>query len=445
MSAALTIVGLGPGDPGLRTVATQRALDGAARIVLRTAIHPGLDDLLTDPRVVACDDLYESADDFDTLYPRLAKRVCQITAEVDGPVVYVVPGHPRFGERSVRSVLGLARERGLDVIVLDAVSAIDVVATAVGADPMADEVQLLDGASLSALVNEDPFAGGLLTASSSRPMLISQVYNREIASGVKLMLGRILPDDHPITIVRAAGVQDEQAIVECPLYALDRQDVDHLTSVWVPPRPELEAYRDPRTLQHIVARLRAPDGCPWDRKQTHATLKDAVVSEAYEVVDAIDADDPANLAEELGDQFLLVAMHAQLAEEAGTFTLEDVFDGISRKIIRRHPHVFGDREANTADEVVRTWNEIKAEEKASGTAPKREKALDGQPHAMPALTRATHALKKHPLVSQSNGQRDPGEQMLAAISAILAEGGDPETELRAALDRHVAHAAKRVH
>lgn len=440
MSAALTIAGLGPGDPGLRTVATQRALDAATRIILRTAVHPGLDDLVADSRVVACDDLYEVSDDFDALYPRIAERVCEIAAETDGPVVYAVPGHPRFGERSVRHVLDLAAARGLEVTMLDAVSAIDVVATAIDADPMAGEVQLLDGPALSALVNEDPFAAGLLTASPSRPMLISQVYNREIASGIKLMLGRILPDDHPIVVVRAAGVPGARSLTECPLYALDRQDVDHLTSVWVSPRRELEAYRDPRTLEHIVARLRAPGGCPWDRQQTHATLKDAVVSEAYEVVDAIDADDPENLAEELGDLFLLVAMHAQLAEEAGTFTLEDVFEGISRKIIRRHPHVFGDREANTADEVVQTWNEIKAEEKASGGAPKRAKAADGQPHAMPALTRAAHVLKKHPLPPSADGQHDPGEQMLAAISAILADGGEPEAALRAALERHVTMA-----
>lgn len=445
MTAALTIVGLGPGDPGLRTVATQWALDGASRIVLRTTIHPGLDDLTSDQRVVACDDLYETCDNFDDLYPKIAKRVCAVTEQSDGPVVYAVPGHPRFGERSVRYVLDLAGERGLDVTALDAVSAIDVIVTAAGADPMADEVQLLDGAALSALEDEDPFAGGLLAASPSRPMLISQVYNREIASGVKLALGRILPGDHPVTVVRAAGVPGEQSIFECPLYALDRQDVDHLTSVWVAARPELEAYRDPRTLQHIVARLRAPGGCPWDRKQTHATLRDAVISEAYEVVDAIDADDPANLAEELGDQFLLVAMHAQLAEEAGTFTLEDVFEGISRKIIRRHPHVFGDREAKTADDVVKTWNEIKAEEKATGAAPKREKAVDGQPHAMPALTRAAHALRKHPLSPSNNGQTDAGDQLLASIAAILAHGDDPEAVLRAALERHVTRSAKRSH
>src|SRR5699024_3871120 len=110
-----------------------------------------------------------------------------------------------------------------------------------------------------------------------------------------------------------------------------------MLAIYVPPLEVLDATRDPCTPQHIVARLRRPDGCPWDRKQDHTSLRDSIIDEAYEVVDAIDAGDDANLAEELGDLLLLIMMHAQIAEEAGTFTLEDVYDGISRKIVRRHP------------------------------------------------------------------------------------------------------------
>lgn len=319
-------------------------------------------------------------------------------------------------------------------------STIDTLLAAAGADPLTAEVQVLDGVALAAMATQRPFAGGLMAASPLRPMLVTRVSDREIVAGVARMLTRILPDEHVVTVIHAAGVPGEESRVECPLAALDRQAVDDRSAVWVPARPELEAYRDPRTLQHIVARLRAPDGCPWDRQQTHATLRGAILDEAYEVVDAIDADDAVNLAEELGDQFLLVAMHAQIAEEAGAFTLEDVFEGVSRKLIRRHPHVFGDREAGTAEAVVRTWNEIKAEEKAAGQAPKRAKAADGQPHAMPALTRAARALNKHPWPPVDHNPADPGDRMLDAIASILANGDDPEAVLRAALDRHVAQA-----
>jgi tetrapyrrole methylase family protein/MazG family protein len=435
----LTIVGLGPGDPTARTIATQQAVDRASTIILRTRIHPGLDDLASDPRVSTCDDLYERAAQFDDLYDAIAKRVCDAALDsAVGHLVYAVPGHPRFGERSVARVIARSAERGIQVRVLDEVSAVDAAATALGVDPMAEEVQLLDGATLAALVDAEPFAGGRFVFTPLRPLLVSQVYNGQVATGVKLALSRLLPDDHPITIVRAAGVAGEELVVTVPLYELDHRPVDHLTSVYVPDLGELDAVRDPRTLQHVVARLRAPGGCPWDRKQTHATLRDSILNEAYEAVDAIDADDEENLAEELGDLFLIVAMHAQLGEENGTFTLEDVYEGITRKIVRRHPHVFGDVTATDPDDVVETWNAVKAAEKAARTAPKRAKAVDGQPHAMPALTRTARVLSKHPYDDAGLPSTNTGDMLLAAVARVLNAGDNPEVALREALERHVA-------
>ena len=121
----------------------------------------------------------------------------------------------------------------------------------------------------------------------------------------------------------------------------------------------LEAVRSPESLIRTVARLRAPGGCPWDREQTPGSLRNAVLEEAYEVVDAIDAGDNGGLAEELGDLLLLVAMQAQIAEENGAFRVEDVFEGINRKLIRRHPHVFGSISATTPDAVIATWEGVK--------------------------------------------------------------------------------------
>ena len=439
-TGTLTIVGLGPGNPGARTVAAQRALDAATSIILRTGIHPGLDDHSTDPRVSTCDDLYERAAQFDDLYDAIAERVCDAArGAAPGEVVFAVPGHPRFGEQSVGRILARSQAGDIDVRMVGSESAIDAVANALGIDPMADEIQLLDGASLAACVDEEPFAGGRFAFTPLRPLFVGQVYNTHVATGVKLALSRLLPDDHPITIVRAAGVAGEERILPCALYELDHRPVDHLTSVWVPALGELDAVRDPRTLQHIVARLRAPRGCPWDRAQTHATLRDAIINEAYEVVDAIDSDDEVNLAEELGDLFLTVAMHAQLAEENGTFTLEDVYEGIARKIVRRHPHVFGDVTANDPDAVVQTWNQVKAAEKAARAAPKREKAPDGQPHAMPALVRAIRVLQKHPLsdTDLANPDTTSGDMLLVAVARVVAAGDDPDAVLRDALARHV--------
>ncbi len=449
----LTIAGLGPGDPTSRTIAAQRALDAARTIVLRTRIHPGLDDLADDPRVQTCDDLYEAATEFDALYDAIAARVCAVAASASpGEVVYAVPGHPHFGERSVASVIAASRERRITLRVLDGVSAVDAAATALGVDPMAEEVQLLDGTALAALGDYEPYAGGRFVFTPLRPMLVSQVYSRAVATGVKLALSRLLPDDHPITLVLSAGVAAEEQVITCPLYELDRRPVDHLTSVWVPALDELDAVRDPRALQHVVARLRAPGGCPWDRQQSHATLREAIINEAYEAVDAIDADDAENLAEELGDLFLTVTMHAQLAEESGTFALEDVYESITTKIIRRHPHVFGDVTAEDPDAVVKTWNEVKAAEKAARSAPPRPKALDGQPYAMPALTRAARALRAHPFPQIADPAAEPnhpqlpdlascfpdlGDMLLGVVARGVAAGVDPEAALRAALDRHL--------
>src|SRR5690606_8655138 len=203
-------------------------------------------------------------------------------------------------------------------------------------------------------------------------------------------LSRILPPDHPLTLISEAGLPSESR-EQITLADLAEHQGGPLLAIFVPPLPVLDAGRDARTLQHIVARLRQPDGCPWDRKQTNATLKGALVDEVYEAVDAINAGDMENLAEELGDLFLLIAMHAQIAEEAGHFTLEDVYEGIATKIVRRHPHVFGDDAAEHAEEVVGLWQKIKAEERANGKT--STKAADGQPRSMPGLERAARVLK----------------------------------------------------
>jgi tetrapyrrole methylase family protein/MazG family protein len=349
-----------------------------------------------------------------------------------------VPGHPRFGERLVIETLEAAEAQRLSVDVLDGLSVLDLVATALEIDLMVDDVQVVDAAQLVATVGEGPFSGGLAPFTPLRPLLLSRVYGRNVAARLSLILQRNFPPTHPVVMVNAAGIPGEERINHTTIAALADEDPGDLASLYIPRLGELDAARDPRTLQHIVARLRRPDGCPWDRKQDHTTLRDAIIDEAYEVVDAIDTGDDLNLAEELGDLLLLVMMHAQIAGEAGTFTLEDVYEGISRKIVRRHPHVFGDMSADDAGDVIGLWNQVKAQEKADQPE-KPEKAPDGQPHAMPALVRAPKILKKHPLpanLGQSTAE-DRSRALLQAVAVVVAAGDDPETVLRQALIDHV--------
>jgi tetrapyrrole methylase family protein/MazG family protein len=142
-------------------------------------------------------------------------------------------------------------------------------------------------------------------------------------------------------------------------------------------------------LRAVVARLRAPDGCPWDREQTHASLRPYVIEEAYEVVAVLDEGDTSKLPEELGDLLLQVVLHTQLAEEAGEFEMADVLSGLSEKLIRRHPHVFGDVSLETAQQVIDQWDRLKQRERDE-----TDSALANVPAAMPALSYAQTLLRR---------------------------------------------------
>jgi tetrapyrrole methylase family protein/MazG family protein len=137
------------------------------------------------------------------------------------------------------------------------------------------------------------------------------------------------------------------------------------------------------TFVDIIARLRAPDGCPWDKEQTHRSLRENLLSEAYEVLEALDEDDAAKLREELGDLLLQIVLHAQIAKDDGEFEVGDVIKGISEKIVRRHPHIFGTKKVKDSKEVMHNWEVLKKEEREAGKS-----MLDGVPRQMPALAYA---------------------------------------------------------
>lgn len=143
-------------------------------------------------------------------------------------------------------------------------------------------------------------------------------------------------------------------------------------------------------LREIVARLRAPDGCPWDREQTHTSLRGCLLEEAHEVVEAIDNADDVHFCEELGDLLLQVVMHSQMASETGRFTFDDVARGISEKLVRRHPHVFGDIDAADTEAVLKRWDEIKRAEKGNT----HKSVLDGVSSALPSLMHAEKITKR---------------------------------------------------
>jgi len=378
MSGSIAIVGLGPGTSDLLTLEAQRRLAAADEVYLRTRRHPTVATLPRSLTVHDFDHLYQSSSTFEQVYDAIAAEVVRLGERPQG-VVYAVPGHPLVGEATTQRILALAAERAVAVEIVEGLSFIGPTLSALELDPL-DGLQIADAVAVA-----DQHHPRL---SADRPALLSQFYSREVASEVKLTLMNLYPDEHPVTLVRAAGTPD-MAVRTLPLYELDRQpDLDHLTSLYVPP---LEAPSSYETLQDVVAHLRAPDGCPWDRKQTHESLRDGLLEETYEVLEAIDAGDATKLREELGDLLLQVGLQTQIAFEEGEFMPGEVIAGIVTKLWRRHPHVFGDLSVTGVDEVLHNWEVIKQQERdrrGETDAQVTTSSLTGVPRSLPALARA---------------------------------------------------------
>src|SRR6266536_1889896 len=317
MVASITIVGVGPGQWSDLTLEAYRVLAQAAEraVYFRTLIHPTIERLKVELPGLHCgsfDRFYDESTNWETLYQRIAEEICSLAAEQ--AVIYAVPGHPLIGESSVQHVLALARERNLSTSIVAGLSFMEPVCTALELDPLDAGTQIVDATLLAAL-GADEVAGKIIP---TLPLLVGQVYNRRLASAVKLALGEIYPDEWPVKLVRAAGVEADETVVTLPLYELDRSAslANHLSTLYVPPVEEMTALRLPETLRYITMRLRRePDGCPWDRKQTHRSLTRHVIEETYEVVEALEENDMEKLAEELGDLLLQVYLHAEIAQQ----------------------------------------------------------------------------------------------------------------------------------
>ena len=376
MTRGITIVGLGPGNPAHLTVEAREVLEKAQDVHLRTRHHPAVAALPPHLTVHSFDYLYEEGETFAQVYQAIAEQVLALGQRPQG-VIYAVPGHPMVGEESVRRILAGARERGLPVHIVAGLSFIEPVLTSLGLDPFGG-LQIVDATELAArhYPNLDP----------DLPALVGQLYSRELATDVKLTLLNLYPPEHTVTLVRAAGTVEEESRT-FPLYELDRQEgIDDLTTLYVPPLPRPSSLT---TLQEIVAHLRAPDGCPWDQAQTHQTLRPHLLEEAYEVLAALDADDPQLLREELGDLLLQILLHAQIAVEGGEFSLAQVAESIIAKLIHRHPHVFGDVMVADAQEVLYNWEQLKQEERGE-----KGGLFSGLPPSLPALARSQEIQKR---------------------------------------------------
>jgi tetrapyrrole methylase family protein / MazG family protein len=432
----VVVCGLGPAGADLMTAAARSAVARAAaagpgRLFLRTRRHPAVAELGELAAAASFDHLYEAATTIDDVYAGVVEAlVAAAGAHPDGGVTYVVPGSPAVAERTVEL---LRADDRVGVEVVPALSFVDLTWARLGVDPLADGVRLVDGHRFEAEA-----------AGERGPLLVAQCDHRDVLSDIKLALGEVAESagaGEPTvtaTVLQRLGLADE-SVTTVAWHELDRVvEADHLTSVYVP-RLAAPVAGEVAAFAGVVRRLRAE--CPWDREQTHHSLRRHLLEESYEVLEAIDHVDVEagtgfdHLEEELGDLLFQVVFHATLAAEEGHFTLADVARGIADKLVGRHPHVFGDLDAATADEVVANWEQLKKAEKG------RASVMDGIPAALPALLYATKVEKKaegagvdwRTLVPPGD-EGGFGTRLLALVDEARAAGADPETELRLAAE-----------
>lgn len=371
------IIGLGAGDLDQLPLGVYKKLKAAENLYVRTADHPVLTELGEEGVTFqSFDAVYEKHDSFSPVYEEIAETLIRFSQQA--AVIYAVPGHPLVAEQTVQNLIEAEKQGRCQLAIEGGHSFLDSLFGALRIDPI-EGFQLMDGTEMTSdQVN------------MTQHLLIAQVYDSFSASEVKLTLMEKYPDDYPVTIVTAAGSADE-VLRTVPLHELDRStEVNNLTTVYVPPAEEqTQRLKEWQTFRSIIAKLRSPEGCPWDREQTHESLSPYLIEEAHELLQAIREGDDDAIADELGDVLLQVFLHAQIGQDNGYFQLEDVLESISAKMIRRHPHVFGDVTAEDSDQVVANWQEIKAQEK-----PAADSLLAGQDRFSSSLTTSFNYQKK---------------------------------------------------
>lgn len=375
----IMVVSLGPDSEALLTQDALRALRGAKTLVLRTARH-GAAELLARESVPfeTLDALYESSEDFDALTASAAAWLIA-KARACGGLCYAVSDPV-----SDATVLALAHALPKDLIL-----------RAAGGGSLAENAALAAlcmGFDTENLRTVTAQSTARLRPAADCPQAIVEIDNRLLASDVKLWLTDLFDDETRVCFVEnaaAPGAQGE-AIALCEL---DRQPhYDHRTALFVPAVSVYERRRaNYEDFKQVIARLRGPGGCPWDREQTHRSLRRYMIEEACEAAEAMDGGDPMKIADELGDVLLQVVLCSEIAAEHRDFTDRDVTTLVTRKMISRHAHVFGPEKAKDAQAVVPMWEQAKRRERGAQTP--LERALD-VPEALPALMRAQKVIRR---------------------------------------------------
>lgn len=352
----ITVVGLGNYGLDELPFGIYRFLNKVERVYVRTLAHPVVEDL-EDIEWISFDEVYEKHDQFSEVYAEIVQTLKE--KAMDDDIVYAVPGHPMVAESTTELLL---QDEAIDIEILGGKSFIDDLFQAVSFDPN-NGFQMLDGTMMtSEAIN------------IRNALIITQVYDQMIAGDVKVTLMEKYPDNHNVAIVTGARGQGS-AVKWCPLYEMDHDfELSNLTSLFVPALRQEHYAGDFEYLSSIMDTLVADDGCPFDKAQTHSSLKRYLLEETYELFEAIDNDDIDHMIEELGDILLQVVFHGAIGKKSMMFDTREIVQGISEKMIRRHPHIFGEGvEVNSIEELNQVWKNAKQAEGKEEKQVKQEK------------------------------------------------------------------------
>ena len=418
MSGRIIVVPLGPGDPTLLTLQAADLLRCGMPLFLRTERHPVASWLKAQGVAFSSfDDLYESADDFHQLYTRIADTLVE-SARSD-KILYAVSDP--FSDESLPVLSSVAQEHAIPYQVLPGVSLASSCLTACQQNYQGIPMTISPAASFSAHLF-DP----------SRPTLLTELDSQLLAGEVKLRLLSLIDGETQVCFLPPSETA-ERSYQMIPLFELDRQKrYDQTTALFIPASGFLFRNRYSfEDLQQIVSRLRSQNGCPWDRAQTHVSLRPYMVEEAWEAVSAIDEGDPDHLADELGDVLFQVMIHTDIAESYDEFTMTDVLSHICRKMIQRHPHVFGSMKADSAEDVAAGWETVKRQETGSRTV---GESLEDVSPALPSLK---YGIKVHKKLAQLPALRRSREDLASEIDdmarSLRSESNNQEQRMGALL------------
>ena len=435
MKKKLTIAPLS--TPQTMTLSAWIAIEQATTLYLQTQEHPSARPVLeAGLSFVSMDDLYAVSEDYDVLNDAIADRLTSGSS-----AVYAVMGGGCFAQ--LPAIREACRQKGFELVLLPGVSYDQ------AAFPEAQGGQSYTANDLPPALDTD------------RPLYVSELDSVLLAGEVKLKLQRFYPDDYPI-ILAVQQPNGDYVRRTVPLYALDREKGFFASTVlYVPALPfeqkQTYGYED---LLTVLRRLRAPNGCPWDREQTHESLKKDMREECYELMDAIDEGSDEHIIEECGDLLMNVLFHPLIGEEQGRYDDRDVTTEIVRKLIYRHPHVFGTVHVSSTDEVLKNWDALKQKEKGQDSVTATLKSV---PRSFPALLRAQKVQKKArkvgfdfgtaadafykigeeteelrlAMVSGQDVQKEMGDLFFAAMNVCRLLGFDGEDTLHAATDKFI--------